>query len=1223
MTTYDTAKVTIPVSPLLINELKFYTDPSYSQILPTSKQADFYNKLYIQATGSDLNEYNADTVGVILQDASIFKKNNTGLFFNDIETYVFIINNLVHFSLIETGKHTGIFRGEILIGPDNSDREEIGKVIGSSRGNTILLFWENDFIPWHNYCIRQNPIVNIITADTPEPVLRAKVKMIQFDQPDFIRELNFMKNESFNEILRSPHLTLSQTLESNIPELKFIYLRALGDTQTASDLLEDTFDVVIKIYKADTFGIIDYQQADIDDLKGRADIGIDSDSFDVLNIRMVEVGPNSGIYTNRDDVKSIISQKEYPTLHRNLVIDQTKYAHHLLVAEPVIRHTFDAERADAFAGKRPPTNKAEPNIYASDTSYIAFYISPIRIDAISIYESNNYINILTPSERTAEIPFNKLYIKATESGYLPDTWLGSLLINDYSNDVLRDEIFINLYINPKGPQYQDFSSDTFKAEYGNDTYLEIKLVETAVASNVYIVDVLNIPTLVTRYDVNTPNYTDPGRKLLHILKGDTIEAIAYNKISQSFVSEKVVLFSSATNRYPELIGIKLMNSSFNGEDIRNLLPSQNMYIQAYGSPGKSSALLIDTVPIQVKNQRTNKSLVFYLTETAVSSEIYRIDIIKFNYPRLDEYSLFTDNILEAQIGDTIEIVCTGSINVRGEPTFALLTRNMASPRSPTIIFNVRAAKDNSGLIKYQPTERFAHNTDIFIEISGDIGDNALVDQTGETHVYVQNARGQRIYVTCTEDGPATGKYRGRFKLTYLTNDTLDEIGMLQNETFAIYHVFYPDTPTEYRMAIPEPPSVISSIGLKDAGYTQSLSFFSNNTVLPGEKLYIELNGEDKNPNIIDAIEIYAISWELKTADEQSNKRPSSSPVGWITIKLTETEKNIGKFKGTVQLGDYNDTDQKMLLGHPEFVLAVIAKMTLDNSSIAGFSTVYEKVRYYAELGYADTAFIPIIKSPTRIFGISLKTSDYSKIREVNSNNPLHYGELLYIEVQGDVANDLLVDTTRVELRGYDINKNIVSSVMIELIETAKNSGTYRGKVLIAEEPYIQSIPASIYYTQTTGAGAPKSVVVFDNLKTPIFGPGKAVYFDIISLDDKSAVFGGSSSEFIIDNSPTFNVFPNPWKPGANSNFNGVHTNKTLTGIYFTGLSSNAGIAIYDQLGRIVFKGQSNENSSEYNYSKFLWDGLNNGGIPVSSGVYIYITQDKYGSTKKGKIAIIR
>ncbi|MBP7652094.1 hypothetical protein KA977_01645 [Candidatus Dependentiae bacterium] len=497
----------------------------------------------------------------------------------------------------------------------------------------------------------------------------------EFDQPDFIYQIDFMTDSNYIEILKTPHLTLGQSIESNLSNLKYIYLRAFADTLTSSDLFADTFDVTVKLYKTDNFGIIDVQQANSDNLDGCADAGYDSDSFNVINIRMVETAANSGIYTNRDDVKSIVSDNDIPELHTNLVIDQTNYQYHILVAEPVKRHSFNIYNS-VLSGNKPPIDIDEPDKYACDTSFIAFPLSPINIDSINIYDSSNYYFILTPSERTAESPFNKLYIKACDNLDYPDTWFGSIYLSNYSNDVLRDEIYIRLNVNPKSQIFQDTSGYAFLSEYGSAD-LEIRLIETDAASNQYVVDPLNIPTLVTYISPDTPNYTDQTNQLFHILKGDTVEAVAYNKIIQSNVSSKVVLFASASNRHPEVIDLKIMNEEFNEEDTADFSIDKNFYIQVYGNSGRSSELLIDTVPVRITNLRTGENINFYLTETSIASEIYRIDTLKFTYPRLnEEYSLLNDNILMARNGDTIEVVCTGSLNIMGETTFVSLIRQV-------------------------------------------------------------------------------------------------------------------------------------------------------------------------------------------------------------------------------------------------------------------------------------------------------------------------------------------------------------------------------------------------------------------------------------------------------------------------------------------------------------------------------------------------------------------
>ncbi|MBP7652826.1 hypothetical protein KA977_05345 [Candidatus Dependentiae bacterium] len=1219
-TKIHTANITIPVEPLVINELKFYTNPSYNEILPDNKQMDFYNVLYIQATASDLNSLNADTVGVVLQDAKLYRTGDQGDSIIEIETYTFTTNN-VHFSLVETGKHTGIYRGAISIGPDNLDNE-LGKIIGTSRSNTILLFWQKDYDNW------------VDSGKTPatQPVLRSKVKMIQYDQPDYIYAIEFMKNEQYAEVLRTPHLTLGQAIESNISELKYIYVRAYADTKTASDLLEDTIELSLKIYKCDTYGQILWDKVNEDKLSERSDVGSDSDSFNVVTIKLVEVGQNSGIYTNINDVKSILDIYDFGTIGQNVKIDRSLYPYHLLVVEPTIRHAYNTVNY-ALSGKKAPLNSTDSGTFVADTSYIAFSISPSFIDSINIYESPDYINILTPSERTPEEPYNKLYIKAEDNRDLTDTKIGEISINYFSNDVLKDEIYLHLTVNPNLPIFwTDYTE--MQNEYG-DTKLRVKLVETTPSSNRYVIDLSSVPTLVTRMDANTPRWTEQNSQLLHVMQGDTIDVQAYNDITKTYVSTKRTLFSSAVNRAPELIGtVKVMNLGYGSEYYQNFLTGKPIYFQAFGSAGKSNTLLVDTVPITVYNLRSGDTISFYLTETAIGSEIYRLDPVKFNYPRLDpDFGLPSDNILQARSGDSIVAICTGSVNSIGRRTNAYFgPRNVASPRKPEQIFAIRLKKDMSGLLDYSPLENFARGTTVCIEMSADIGDNALVDNT-YNDVYVENQRGQTITVVLTEDGPATGKYRGSFKLEASTNDTLDEIGLLDSETFAVYHRIATEiSSAEYRIGVPEPPVFISSLGLKDNSFANSLMSSTNNTVLDKQQLYIELNGEDKNLNLVDKVDIYILSWEDKNVSTNLLK-------GMIKINLLETGIHTGKYRGIVKLGDFNDTDQFMIKANQNDILGIIECSMLNDTAYAypsGITTTFDKIKYYTMSGYADTAWVAVTSSPSLLFGITVKSSDYTQTRNINRSNPIRFGEILYIEAQGDVANHLLIDTTIVTIYGYDINGNVVpgTEVKVELVESEIASGTYRGKVKIAEDQYTNSKLASAYYMENSTyiSGSLKKAIT-DNLTylddpyLPIFGPLSSRYFDIKwTFQNLNVAYTTHNNLTVqdlgVDVSPQFNVFPNPWKKNDSLYDNVEYKGTARSGIKFTGLDNEADIKIFDINGQLIYSGKC-EPDYTYGYGQFLWEGQNKENQKVSSGVYVYVTRDKEGLIKKGKIAVIR
>ncbi|HON56582.1 MAG TPA: hypothetical protein PLJ38_06140, partial [bacterium] len=248
-------------------------------------------------------------------------------------------------------------------------------------------------------------------------------------------------------------------------------------------------------------------------------------------------------------------------------------------------------------------------------------------------------------------------------------------------------------------------------------------------------------------------------------------------------------------------------------------------------------------------------------------------------------------------------------------------------------------------------------------------------------------------------------------------------------------------------------------------------------------------------------------------------------------------------------------------------------------------------------------------------------------------------EIIYVEAQGDIANDLLKDTTLVEVVGIDVNGSEMPAtrLIIELVESDVKSGTYRGKFKIASDPYTQSQQARAfyeedYYVQRIST-APKLAqdfapildagVPISDPYLALFGPQNAGYFIIRSIISPAITYGDTNSA-AIDASPIFNVFPNPWKRG-NALYDFVEYKGTIrNGIRFTGLSNDATIKIYDIAGRLVFSSPCESGASQnLDYGQFLWTGINNDGKQVSSGIYIYTTRDRTGEIRKGKIAILK
>lgn len=88
------------------------------------------------------------------------------------------------------------------------------------------------------------------------------------------------------------------------------------------------------------------------------------------------------------------------------------------------------------------------------------------------------------------------------------------------------------------------------------------------------------------------------------------------------------------------------------------------------------------------------------------------------------------------------------------------------------------------------------------------------------------------------------------------------------------------------------------------------------------------------------------------------------------------------------------------------------------------------------------------------------------------------------------------------------------------------------------------------------------------------------------------------------------IYPNPWKPNS-----GVTNTGDTSGISFDQLPANTHIRLYTISGQLI-----REESSPG--SIWTWDGTNQSGKDVASGVYLYILTSG-SNVKKGKLTIIR
>ncbi len=87
------------------------------------------------------------------------------------------------------------------------------------------------------------------------------------------------------------------------------------------------------------------------------------------------------------------------------------------------------------------------------------------------------------------------------------------------------------------------------------------------------------------------------------------------------------------------------------------------------------------------------------------------------------------------------------------------------------------------------------------------------------------------------------------------------------------------------------------------------------------------------------------------------------------------------------------------------------------------------------------------------------------------------------------------------------------------------------------------------------------------------------------------------------------IYPNPYKSR--------HSGLGVEGITFENLTENTNVSIYTIVGSLVWKAEDIDDN------KVTWGLDNQSGMPVASGVYIYVITNDQNDKLSGKIAIIK
>ncbi|MBP7653399.1 hypothetical protein KA977_08250, partial [Candidatus Dependentiae bacterium] len=938
-----TLVVANPVLPATMNKLEF-TEPGFQ--IPYNKQIQVQRGDYlnIRFMGNDISPYTEDQVAVLLTSSN-GEKNDSGT-----GEFQLIVN------LTETGKHTGVYVGRVLLSHTKNNIENWLK----NNQNDFVYLEPYDTSYWGAAGIGKK--YNEIISDS--------VQTATMRTPDYIYSITLKTDPYYSTTKLSPIKWGDESAG------KYIYIEAQADKLTSSNLLSDTVKVRVQSTN-DTYN---------------------------LDLILWETEIHSGIFRGQMEVRDL----------RNVTVKRI-------------------DSLDVYPGDTVEIIAIEPSIDPQRNPVVyktraAIEIAPTRLKQIRVYRNSTFSggNI---SEVSYEEPFNYFYIEAEawdfEGSFYNDTI-------PYLNDEIVDTFLITL------ENRTDLSQPPYK--------VSVEMTETSNNSNIYRT-MLNIPYL--------SSISSPDLNLLYGKRGDTI--LIYPNISASNcpVYYQNVMQPTTDNDYgtktltvaqyrsPQVKDITLFQDDKYIEPLsgKNLKMEDFLYPQIIGS--LSNPILRDTITVYVKSSNLAGStgndtyIEITLRETAVGSEIYRVDSPE-PQPRIWYWSQENNNLIVGNPGDTIEVSDTFVTSASSFRDFTY----MAKPMSPVQLRSLNVFRDitysNSILGKYVPREMV-----IYIEArSDDFGNNIINDTTAVT--LNANYSNDTVTIVLTEIAPTAGIYRGYANLGLQSSSTSKTLGVdYGNSVYIKSDIVIGEKEISFYIVNKANPTEINSVKFMNSEFDELLKNYSGSKVLTNEKIYIELNGLDGNPDLVDNtsdnfVYVYTLSKSIfqafplnyfdSPAFYSENTIFRNNILGQVSVNLYETSKNSGKYRNWLQLSNVSDTYQQ-LLKHSE-----------------GNVILVRVISNYNNIAYWDTAQVAIEEEPSYLTFLDFK-QDFNGSPDLlqNLSGNVTFGDTLYIQAFGGIGTTLLRDTTLVYL--YKIPKGSIiptDSVSVILYETEKTSGFYQG-----------------------------------------------------------------------------------------------------------------------------------------------------------------------------------
>lgn len=571
--------------------------------------------------------------------------------------------------------------------------------------------------------------------------------------------------------------------------------------------------------------------------------------------------------------------------------------------------------------------------------------------------------------------------------------------SNFSNSLTREILPTeNIYIEALGQDGNSNTVDTLSVVLSNTTLYEsivITLIETNSNSGKYR---------------GTAKLNDVSNQTQSLLKAQFNNIIIVYPISFSALQDtiQITLPSSPT----EIESLKFKNSTWTNDlgNFTNSYVRLNIELTAVDI----NPYYPDTVIVSCTS--TYDSIYIILTEISNNAGIFR------GYIELNNFTYQTLNIIKAyQNGDTI-LIKSGMQSA---------TITVMTTASPTNIISINVKTDAT--YSTNKTIEYTIDDDVYVEAVAEDLNSLTIDKL-DLQAYASSNENDFINFTLTESENNTGKFRGKFKITSLSNDTLDELKANFGDTIYIQLRNSTDpTDTIYiKMTTPKSPVSFNILQFTTSDYKTKWSMFEQVNI--GSNIYIQLTATDRNELTIDTFGV--ILYTLNTTDTTEYL---------FNLSLLETDKHTGIFHGWVKLDEINKIPalNQLKTKIASFIILAPGDTPVQNIT----PTVLENLIANSY----DTIQTVQPKPPTEFLSINLKkSSDFSQIKYSpimwthENNQQVIIQEYLYIEIGANkfTSSNLIPDTVKILVQSTT-EKNAGDTNIFELIETSNNSGIYR------------------------------------------------------------------------------------------------------------------------------------------------------------------------------------